>query len=605
MTVADETPHDHTPNEDGRTPPRRRGRRGRWIAGGLLLLLLIIVAVGVYVGYLALKVKDDIEAARSQATQAREAILDGDVAKATAAATAADEKAESATSNSHNPVWTIAAAVPWLGSPLDSVREMTDAVNDLTSDVLKPTAELSEVINPDSLRNSDSGINVGALANAQAQLAPIADSAESINDNVRGIDSTWLGMVGDAKTELFEQTDETARFVRGTDTAARLLPPMLGAGGDRSYFLAFQTPSEARATGGLVGAFGIVNARGGEVTVEDIGTNAELRPPRTPSNFGPEFNQMFGFNKPYTDSRNSNISAHFPYAAQIWMNMWQQQSGRQLDGAIALDPIALSYILKGTGPISLPDGEKITAENVVPITLSTSYERFGGDNAARKAYLQEIARTAVTSLSSVRGDAGQILDGLGKAVHERRIMIYSSNPDEQKLLESTNLGHQVAETTSPYANVVVQNAAGNKIDYYLKREIIYTAGNCDADTRESTVKVQLTNTVEDMTLPPYVIGHLGNAQNVENGTNIAVVQIDGTAGATLNSVLVDGQSNFFSSGTELGHPVSFSQVMIPPGKTVTVEFQFTEPTSATGPAVVPVQPLVDDPVVRVDVPECG
>jgi hypothetical protein len=313
---------------------------------------------------------------------------------------------------------------------------------------------------------------------------------------------------------------------------------------------------------------------------------------------------MFGFNKPYTDSRNSNISAHFPYAAQIWMNMWQQQSGQRLDGAIALDPVALSYILKGTGPITMPDGEKITAENVVPITLSTSYQRFGGDNAARKAYLQEIARTAVSSLSAVRGDAGRILEGLGQAVHERRIMIYSSTPDEQKLLESTNLGHQVAETSSPYANVVVQNAAGNKIDYYLKREITYTAGNCDADTRESSVKVKLTNTVEDMSLPPYVIGHLGNVQDVPNGTNIAVVQIDGTAGATLNAVLVDGQSNFFSSGTELGHPASFTQLMIPPGESLTVEFQFTEPTSATGPAVVPVQPLVDDPVVQVDVPEC-
>ncbi len=198
-----------------------------------------------------------------------------------------------------------------------------------------------------------------------------------------------------------------------------------------------------------------------------------------------------------------------------------------------------------------------------------------------------------------RGD-----DGLGRAVHERRIMIYSNDAEEQKLLETTNLGHQVAETPSPYANVVVQNAAGNKIDYYLKREIAYTAGDCSQDTRESTVQVKLTNTLSDLSLPPYVIGTLGNVKNVPNGTNIAIVQIDGTAGATLNSVSVNGESNFFSSGSELGHPASFTQVTIPPGETVTVDFQFTEPTSATGPAVVPVQPLVDQPVVKVEVPEC-
>ena len=87
MTVAGETPRDN----DEVTP--RRGGRRRWIVGAILLLLLIIVAAGIYVGYLAMKVKDDIEAARSQATQAREAILDGDVAKATSAAAAADDKA--------------------------------------------------------------------------------------------------------------------------------------------------------------------------------------------------------------------------------------------------------------------------------------------------------------------------------------------------------------------------------------------------------------------------------------------------------------------------------------------------------------------------------
>ena len=32
--------------------------------------------------------------------------------------------------------------------------------------------------------------------------------------------------------------------------------------------------------------------------------------------------------------------------------MWEQQSGTKLDGAVAMDPIALSYLLKATGPIS-------------------------------------------------------------------------------------------------------------------------------------------------------------------------------------------------------------------------------------------------------------
>lgn len=42
---------------------------------------------------------------------------------------------------------------------------------------------------------------------------------------------------------------------------------------------------------------------------------------------------------------------------------------------------------------------------------------------------------------------------------------------------------------------------------------------------------------------------------------------------------------------------------IPKGQTVDIVFNLTEPTAA-GAARVPVQPLVDDPTVTIDVPTC-
>jgi len=111
-----------------------------------------------------------------------------------------------------------------------------------------------------------------------------------------------------------------------------------------------------------------------------------LRNPSIPQlNLGPESDRLYKCFKPYTDYRNGDLSANFPDAAQIWIANWKAQTGHQLDGAIAVDPIALSYLLKVTGPVTLPNGEKITADNVVPITLSTSYVRFASNNDARKA----------------------------------------------------------------------------------------------------------------------------------------------------------------------------------------------------------------------------
>ncbi|MBE7161748.1 MAG: DUF4012 domain-containing protein [Williamsia herbipolensis] len=584
------------------TRPRRRRRTVLIVVAVVLLIVIVALA---WIAYRAVSAKGDLETARTQASAARAAVLNGDVAKAQQAAAAAESAASSAHSATHDPVWSVAAAIPGLGSPLKSVSDISDVVSDLSTQVLKPIATLATTLDPSRLRTGDKGIDTTLLAQNQQQLGQIADAAERIDTRAQSIDGSWLGQVSDARTQLASQTQKTSRFIRGTDTAAQLLPPMLGATETRRYFFAFQTPAESRATGGLLGAYGVVSARNGRVNVDNLGANTTLRAPSRPIDLGPDYTLNYGINRPYTDSRNSNVSAHFPYAAQIWMSMWQQQSGERLDGALATDPIALSYLLKATGPIRLDDGEQITADTVVPITLSTSYQRFGGDNPARKAYLQEIAAKAITSVSAARGNTGAVLEALGRAVHERRLMVYSTRPDEQALLEKSGLAHAVVETSAPYAEVAIGNLAGNKIDYYLKRDIAYRSSTCTGSTRESTVTVKLTNTVKDLSLPAYVIGGLGNPdKRITPGTNYANITLNATNGSVLKSVTVDGQPTLYGSGTELGHLHATAQARVKPGATSTVVFTVIEPTSAKGAPIVPVQPIVDNPTVTVDVPQC-
>ncbi|GAA2064573.1 DUF4012 domain-containing protein [Williamsia deligens] len=584
------------------TRPRRRRRTVLIVVAVVLLIVVIALA---WIAYRAVSAKSDLETARTQASAARSAVLNGDVGRAQQAASAAESAASSAHSATHDPVWSVAAAIPFLGSPLKSVADISDVVSDLSGEVLKPIASLATTLDPSRLRTGDKGIDTTLLQQNQQQLGRIADAAERIDARAASIDGSWLGQVSDARTQLASQTQKTSRFIRGTDTAAQLLPPMLGQDQTRRYFFAFQTPAESRSTGGLLGAYGVISARDGRVNVDNLGANTTLRAPSRPIDLGDDYTLNYGINRPYTDSRNSNVSPHFPYAAQIWMSMWQQQSGERLDGALATDPIALSYLLKATGPIRLDDGEQITGDTVVPITLSTSYQRFGGDNPARKAYLQEIAAKAISTVTTARGNTGGVLEALGRAVHERRLMIYSTRPDEQALLEKSGLAHEVVQTSAPYAEVSIGNLAGNKIDYYLKRSITYSAPACTGSTRETTVTVKMTNTVKDLSLPAYVIGGLGNPdKRIVPGTNYANVTLNGTNGSVLKSVTVDGQPTIYSSGTELGHLHATAQVRVKPGATGTVVFTLVEPTSAAGDPVVPVQPLIDTPDVRVDVPRC-
>ena len=150
--------------------------------------------------------------------------------------------------------------------------------------------------------------------------------------------------------------------------------------------------------------------------------------------------------------------------------MWAQQSGMKVDGVIAIDPVALSYILGAVGPVTMPDGETVTKDNVVELTESTVYVRFPTDQTARKQYLQDVASEVVKKMTGPVKSPRQLLDALGKAVSEGRIAVWSSSPAEQQLLEETPLAHVIPDDPAPYAGVVINNLGGNKLDYYLTRQ---------------------------------------------------------------------------------------------------------------------------------------
>lgn len=154
---------------------------------------------------------------------------------------------------------------------------------------------------------------------------------------------------------------------------------------------------------------------------------------------GPEFDRVYGWANPLTDFRNSNLSPHFPYAAQIWKSMWERRSGAKIDGVLALDPVALSYVLGAIEPMTLANGEVINADNVVELTMSTAYVRFADDSSARKEYLQDIAGAVVKKMMGSIQSPRQLIDALGKAASERRIFGLERLAGRSKLLEESPL----------------------------------------------------------------------------------------------------------------------------------------------------------------------
>ena len=583
-------------------------RHRRSILIGSLVALVVVVA---FVGWLAksaLDAKESLEQARTNAQQAKEALQQGNSEAASRSADHAQFNAQQARDATHSLPWVVASVIPWLGSPFDTGQQISEVVLGLATDVLKPAAETGAALSPDRLLGG-SRVDVQLLRSEEPKLSEISAAATRLDAQAQAItDPHYVSVLRDARTQLQDQTAGITGLLENTALAARLAPPMMGADGPRTYFMAFQTNAEARGTGGLLGGFGVLRFDNGTGTVDALGANTELDKPFAPIDLGPEFAETYGYANPFGDFRNSNLSSHFPYAAQIWKSMWAQQTGMNVDGVIAIDPFALSYMLGAVGPVTLADGEQITKDNVVELTESTAYSRFPDNQAARKQYLQDIASAVVNKMTTSVGSPRALLDALGKAVGEGRIAVWSSVPAEQEMLEQTPLAHIVPDDSAPYAEVVINNLGGNKMDYYLEREIEYVADGCDGDTRMSTVTVRLKNVVPDTPLPEYVAGAAGLNPDVPldlvPGTMLTSVRVLGTQGATLQSALSNGQRLPVVKGAERGHPTFEVQVAIPPGQSGELSFRLSEPT-VLGSALVPVQPLVDTVTPAVSVPRCS
>lgn len=581
----------------------------RW--GALALALVAVVFVG-WLGIQGLTAKTQLEQARDSAEQAKDALLGGKSEEATRFAENAQFHARQARSATHSLPWNLAASMPFLGSPLKTTQQISDVVVGLADDVLLPAAQLGAVLTPDKLI-TDGAVDLKLLRAEEPALSKLSAASAHLDREAQNISRpAYSSTIRGARSQLQEQIARLSKMLENTAIGARLAPSMLGADGPRTYLVVFQNVAEARGTGGLIGGFGILVFRDGKPSVPGLAPNNWLGGRSANLDLGPEFNRNFGWTNPYTDARNSNISSHFPYAAQIWKSIWDNNLSpvdAPLDGVISLDPVALSYLVGAIGPVTAPDGEIVTRDNMVELMTSTAYAKFPTPEVQdeRKKYLQDIVAQVVKKATAGIGPSPQkLLDALGRAVSERRISIWSAFPEEQKLLEQTSLAHVVDSSPAPYAEVVINNLAGNKMDSYLRRDIEYVADSCEGDVRNSTITVRLENTAPEG-LPEYVGGSEGIATGlplkVPNGTMVTSVRVIATKGAKLLSVTSNGKRTTATTMTELGHPSFEVQVAIPRGQGGELVFQLSEPTTPGAPRV-PVQPLIDNPELTVSVPAC-
>lgn len=588
------------------------GRRVRW----RLVAALVAVAALVlgWVGIRGLLARVHLERARSGASAVRDALAAGDTPGAGSRLRSMQRDTGSARRLTADPVWRVVAHTPYLGRTMRTTAGLTAAVDSVARAALPGLVTAADALRPGKDRPGGFGIDLGLVARAQEPLGRADTAVAEAVARVAALPTGGvLPPVVQARDQVLSQLDSVRGQVHDSSLGSQLLPPMLGADGPRRYFLAMQNNAEARATGGLLGAFGILEADHGALRLVRTASNLEL--PQltiTAADAGvpAEYVERYGdWGLLGPTWHMGNLSPHFPYAAQMWAARWRAATGEAIDGAIALDPATLSHLLQVTGPVTLADGATLGADNVVDFVLRDQYARYPGvglqDQEVRKQVLVGIAQGVLGRILLGAASARDLVPALGRAASQRRLLVATpAHPAEQALLAGTPLGGVVPETAQPFAGLVVNGAGGTKLDYYLQRRVSYLTNTCAAGRRPATAVITLTNAAPTTGLPEYVV----NGDNARPGTflpgrNRLWVSYYATAGAGLIGAKIDGSPLRVSAGTERGHPVFSAYVTIDPGASKTITLSLDEP-GTVGPLLTPVQPLVVDQVTSAQLARC-
>ncbi|HEX8094470.1 DUF4012 domain-containing protein [Jatrophihabitans sp.] len=594
MTAAEPVP------VPGRRHPRGRRRavlRYALAAGfGLVLAGLLWIAVT------AALVRQQAQAGDQAVSRLRAAVSAADLPAARSAASSLTGHARSAHRLTTGPAWWAGAKVPWLGRPVRSIRGSAAQSDQLGSTVLMPLVDLAETLPPGGLVDHGS-IRLRPLIDA----APVLQQAElhlrAGSQQVERLPSrTWLAPADRFRGSLRRTLLEFEGRLRPVSQASEVLPDLLGRHGSKRYFVGLENEAESRGVGGIPGAFAIVTATDGKISVDRLESDTTLSKVRTELDLGAEYDQRYRAADPVNTYSNSTISPDFSDAARIWAAMWQKYSGQRIDGALAVDPTAISYLLRVTGAATLADGSTVTGAEVVSLTQQTMY-RTHPDKAARKAYLLDIARAISVRLLSARGSAG-LVRAAAQAAGERRIVAWSADPAVQQRLVAATVSGTLDAGTGYLAGFSTVNATGGKLDYYLSRGMSYSRQGCGAGST-STSTFTLTNQVPAGPLPSYVTLRLDAPRyRTRPGDNKVLLSYYGTPGSRIDTVTVDGRPAVVMPASEHGLTVLTLPLELARGSRHSVTVTATEPARENRTEILR-QPAVNPLSVTTRLPDCG
>ncbi len=496
-------------------------------------------------------------------------------------------------------LWPVFEAVPGLGPNLAAVRTVSQQLATVAGSVVDPVL--------DAAGSLQERRDPRALADTSEPLAKASAAMLAARDAVDAVDADALvPPLADGVTRLRGALNTGAGVVEGFAQAGAVAPGLLGADGPREILVMLQNTAEVRTGGGITGSFVQLHAEDGGLTLVRQAESGAFAPRDAAIASVPDAATALYGDVVGRFVQNATMTPDFAASARLASAWWQSAYGVTPDAVVAIDPLVLRALLAAHGPVALPDGTQLSADDLVQRLLVEPYLHL--DAEGQTAYLQQVTAAVLPALTA---DADPLAwaHALAPVIAEGRISVWSAVPAEQEALAASALGGPRARLEAAGDDawaVYFNDATGGKMGSYLDAAIEVEVRGCGDGPAEALVRVELANTapaaVFDLPLSMTGGGLWGTAVG-DIGTNVTVAAPPGADPAGVTGMKGAEPAAQALDGTR---SVTAVRVNVSPGQAETVEFRFLLSGGAAVPPVVLHTPMLEAvPVQVLATPACG
>jgi len=580
----------------------------RWLTAWLLIGTVVVAlgAVAVIVGLQARTAKSKLTAVSTNIQVLQQALADGDEDAAVLALRGLQVSTEDARDATDGVLWTVAAHTPVVGRNLSAVSTTASVVDTIADDGLSPLVGPDRTLDLAGLAPKDGRIDLDAVSALSTRMETTRTVFAEQGRRIRSIDTDGLlGSVGGEIAQVQDKISSARGVVDALSTTLRLMPDMLGGSGQRTYAVIFQNNAEIRATGGIPGAYVLVTVDRGRITLGEQGSGAglgQLEQPVAPLTddevavYSTRLGRFF---------QDINLTPRFSRTAELAQAFFARED-QPLDGVLSVDPVALSYVLAGTGPVAIDDGYTVGPNNVVDTLLNQSYFALR-DPVAQDDFFAGAAGDIFSAVVDQPSDPQLFVAGLVRAAREHRLLLWSADAAEQRPIGTSAVGGALpaGTDTRPAIGMYLNDGTGAKMSYYLDFDTAVTRVRCLEDRQEVRLATTLVSNApaDAAQLPESVVGP---GYGTDPGSMLVTSRVYLPPGGEIVSATVDGRPAAYEPATESGRTVARIPLILAPLDERRLTVVIRTAAGQTGSPVVSTTPgLRAGTHLRVDSPACG